>query len=383
MGIERRDFLKLTAGLAGTGVLADSLWSRAAAAVQAGPGPYGPLLAADANGIMLPAGFSSRVIARSGLRVAGYTWHVMPDGGATFATADGGYIYVSNSEFVGSGGASAIRFDSAGRITAAYQICGGTQLNCAGGKTPWNTWLTCEEFKGGNVWECNPERANSQVRRRALGTFNHEAAAVDPATGFVYLTEDESDGRFYRFRPSRFGDLSAGVLEVAQVIGSAVSWHPVPRPNPRFALFDVDPTRKQVRNSTAFNGGEGIVYSQGIVYFTTKGDNRVWEYDPASAQISVFYDAALDPGRQLTGVDNITASSGGDLLVAEDGGNMELVLLAPEGQASPLLRVVGQDGSEITGPAFDPSGRRLYFSSQRGGPAQVGITYEITGPFRG
>jgi secreted PhoX family phosphatase len=101
-----------------------------------------------------------------------------------------------------------------------------------------------------------------------------------------------------------------------------------------------------------------------------------------NARLSVLYDANLDPGRQLTGVDNIAASSGGDLVVAEDGGNMELVLLTAQGEAAPLLRVVGQDGSELTGPAFDPSGTRLYFSSQRGGPAQLGITYEVTGPFR-
>jgi secreted PhoX family phosphatase len=382
--IDRRNFLKLTAGLSASALLADSLWQRAAAAVVTGPSPYGPLQPADANGIMLPAGFSSRVIARGGHRVGstGYDWHVWPDGGATFATADGGHIYVSNSEIVLTGGVSALRFDAGGRITSAYRICQGTQLNCAGGKTPWGTWLTCEEYASGNVWECNPERANSQVHRRALGSFRHEAAAVDPTTGFVYLTEDETDGRFYRFRPQRMGDLSAGVLEVAQVRDGAVSWHLVPRPNPALAIFGVDPTRRQVSQSTPFNGGEGIVYSMGIVYFTTKGDNRVWEYDPANAQLSVLYDANLDPGRQLTGGDNLTASSDGDLFVAEDGGNMEIVLLASGGQASPVLRVIGQDGSELTGPAFDPSGTRLYFSSQRGGPAQLGITYEVSGPFR-
>jgi secreted PhoX family phosphatase len=80
-------------------------------------------------------------------------------------------------------------------------------------------------------------------------------------------------------------------------------------------------------------------------------------------------------------VDNLTASSRGDLIVAEDGDDMELVLITPDREMAPLLRVVGQDASELAGPAFDPSGRRLYVSSQRGGPDGFGITYEIRGPF--
>ena len=196
------------------------------------------------------------------------------------------------------GGVGAVRFDRNGNVRSAYRICSGTSLNCAGGKTPWGTWLTCEEHMTGNVFECDPSGARGQIRRAALGNFNHEAAAVDPDTSYVYLTEDETDGRFYRFRPNRAQDLSAGTLEVAQVTASgAVIWHVVPRPNPWIPLLDA--TRRQVAVSTPFSGGEGIVYSQGIVYFTTKGDNKVWEYDPHASHLSVFYDANLDPGRQL------------------------------------------------------------------------------------
>ncbi len=86
---------------------------------------------------------------------------------------------------------------------------------------------------------------------------------------------------------------------------------------------------------------------------------------------------------------NVTVSRSGDILVAEDGGNLEILLITPEPNrvAAPLIRIQGQNGSEVTGPAFDPSGSRLYFSSQRaGGPspgAGPGITYEVSGPFRG
>jgi secreted PhoX family phosphatase len=86
----------------------------------------------------------------------------------------------------------------------------------------------------------------------------------------------------------------------------------------------------------------------------------------------------------LTGVDNVTRSSGGDLFVAEDGGNMEICIITPAGVVAPFLRIPSQSSSEITGPAFSPDGSRLYFSSQRGttGSSSGGITYEVSGPFR-
>jgi len=109
--MKRRDFLKAVV-LGGTAFSLGSGWTRlisSAAAAAAGDGPYGPLRAADANGFRLPVGFSSRVVATTNQIVPGtaYTWHVNPDGGATFATGDGGWIYVSNSEFV-PGGASMV-----------------------------------------------------------------------------------------------------------------------------------------------------------------------------------------------------------------------------------------------------------------------------------
>lgn len=389
--MNRREFLRLGAAVAATGVVGSSLWQEALAAFPAmdGLGPYGPLGPPDANGLRLPAGFQSRLVATSGLPVAGtgYTWHTFPDGGATFPIR-GGWIYVSNSEFIaiaGSGGAGAVRFDHLGNVVDAYRILAGTNLNCAGGATPWGTWLSCEETDTGYTWECDPSGQQPGVRRNALGRFKHEAAAVDPEFRHVYLTEDEGDGRLYRFAPDVWGDLASGLLEVARVDAAGdVAWIPVPEPDPPAPI--ANPTRHQVSDSTPFNRGEGIVWREGHVYFTTTGDDRVWELETASQQLRILYDRSLDPGDRLNGVDNITAARSGDLLVAEDhgGGEQELVLIAPDGVVSAFCELTGADqaSSEITGPAFDPWGRRLYFSSQRAGALGIGLTYEVSGPFR-
>ncbi len=365
-------------------------WQHAyAAPTVAGPGPYGPLLAPDANGLALPAGFTSKVIARSGMPVSGttYIWPPAPDGAATFAAPDGGWFYAVNSEVpLMGGGASGIKFGPDGAIVSAYSILRNTSGNCAGGPTPWGTWMSCEEAQApsnvgeGRVWECDPTKAGQGVVRPAMGSFNHEAVAVDPIGKRLYLTEDRSDGRFYRFTPTNYPDCSAGLLEVAvRAADGATTWLTVPDPTAATKT-----TRTQVPQSTPFAGGEGVWYDSGFVYFTTKGDNRVWVLDLAASTINIVYDAAdFGASAPLTGVDNIVVSSAGDLYVAEDGGNLEIQVITPERTIAPLLRITGQDQSEVTGPVFDPSGKRLYFSSQRGpAPVGPGITYEVTGPFR-
>ncbi|WP_370412661.1 alkaline phosphatase PhoX [Streptomyces fradiae] len=385
--MERRSFLR--GAVIGTSAAAfgGSLWSGAAhaAPAQPGAGPYGALGAADANGILLPAGFSSRVIARSGQSVPGtsYIWHNAPDGGACFADGTG-WIYVSNSEINPGGGVSAVKFNSSGTVTNAYRILSNTRQNCAGGRTPWNTWLSCEEVSLGYVYETDPYGVNAAVQRPALGRFKHEAAAADPVRQAIYLTEDETDGCFYRFLPTTWGNLSSGTLQVFRA-GTATSgtftWQNVPDP-------DGSPTttRNQVSGAKRFNGGEGCHYADDTVWFTTKGDNRVWQVNLAAGTYELAYDDSLVPGgaAPLTGVDNVTGTASGDLYVAEDGGNMEICLITPDDVVTPFLRISGQSGSEITGPAFSPDGSRLYFSSQRGttGSSSGGITYEVAGPFR-
>jgi uncharacterized protein len=385
--MNRRQFLRWTAaGFCGV-TLGAAFWRDVfAQPAVPGPSPYGPISdIRDENGLRLPAGFSSRVIARTGKLVPGTThlWHPLPDGGACFPMADGGWAYTSNSEVPVAGGASMIRFDAAGRIVDARRILAGTSVNCAGGPTPWGTWLSCEEWGGGRVWECFLDGRLAQPLP-ALGIFTHEAAAVDPARQAVYLTEDEENGRFYRFLPDFWPSLVSGRLYAARVkwdnpseLAGDVRWHQVTadfsaRLSPSFD------------NTTAFDGGEGCWHDDGLVYFATKGDNRVLVYDDARRRLEVIHDPAVHPDSPLSGVDNVTVSKSRDIYVAEDGGNMQLCLITPERVVAPFLELEGHDRSEITGPAFNPAGERLYFSSQRGVNNEgIGMTFEVHGPFRG
>jgi hypothetical protein len=349
-------------------------------------------------------------VATAGEPVAGtdYVWHLFPDGAATFPTDDGGWAHTVNSEVFSfmaptpSGGVSAIRYDADGEVVDAYRILEGSHSNCAGGPTPWGTWLSCEEdfAEQGLVYECDPLGERAAVAHEALGRWAHEAVAVDPDGEALYLTQDEPTGLFYRFTPDAYPSLDAGRLEACVVADDgSVTWREVPDPSGRTA-----PTREQVPGATVFPGGEGVWYHDGSVLFTTKLDHTVHAIDLRDQRHSVLWRG--DPeglgveGAILSGVDNVTVDAGsGDIFVAEDGGNMEVVMISPDGVIAPFVRIAapGHEGSEVTGPCFSPRRDRLYFSSQRGPcPRPVseilpgvtmpgsngGVTYEVTGPFR-
>ena len=417
----RRDFLR--AVLWSAGAVGSAGWLAACGSSSSTGGALprsrlsdlGPLQAPDENGLRLPAGFTSRVIAVSGQLVPGtlHLWHILPDGGATYPTADGGWVYVSNSEVPLIGGVGAVKFDREGGIVDAYPILSLTSINCAGGKTPWGTWLSCEEIDGGRVFECNPMQRGNGSARPTLGRFKHEAVAVDPRQRVLYLTEDESDGRFYRWLPDandwpQQADrplLEQGRLQVLRFPSLAPSEYPpegfdLARPQPVIWDDVVDPEEAQtgVRErlgdqapGTRFRGGEGLWFFNGYVYFSTKGDNRIWCLDTAAQTLEVIYDfnTASPENQILSGVDNLTVTEAGDVLVAEDGGDMQICAILPDRRVIPLLQVTNADGepdtsSEITGPALSPDGSRLYFSAQRSGRvgrAGTGITFEVTFPF--
>jgi secreted PhoX family phosphatase len=392
---DRRMFLR---GVAGAGVVALGTTpvlapTGSASVAQPGLSPYGPLRPADANGWLLPEGFSSRVVAVGGEAIGDHVWHPFSDGGACFAAPDGGWVYVSNSEVFSPakrGGASAVAFDREGNVVDAYPILRGTTANCAGGATPWGTWLSCEEHDDGIAWECDPLRRSSGTPRPALGRFRHEAVAADPQTQTLYLTQDAPDGVFYRFTPATWGDLSSGVLDAAVFASDGtVSWVRVEDPGAKRG-----PAQDSAPGATRFDGAEGVVLAGRSVVFTTKGDNRLLAVDLDTNRHRVVWD-----GREpLIGADNLTVDvRTGDLFACEDGGNMEIGILTAEGQVAPFARIDGQASSELTGVAFSPDQRRMYVSSQRA-PTRlrlrdlipeseddrtIGVVYELSGPFRG
>ena len=399
----RRDFLRQSVIGTGLVTMASSLpvWAANEVVKTTGLSKDITLLSPDENGAMLPEGFTSRIIARTGQKASknsAYKWHRAPDGGAVFSVIDEnhpkdkpcGWVYVSNAETPDNGGAGALMFHpETGDIIDSYSILEGTQWNCAGGATPWNTWLSCEEHPFGQVWECDPFGNEAPRVLPELGTFKHEAAAIDPKTNIVYMTEDQPDGLFYRFVPdvpnigagnSNRADYSSGKLQALSSPGGEWAWVNIPKPH----LGEYEPTRYQIENPVIFNGGEGCVYHDSHIFFTSKGDNKVWYYDIDLGLIDKIYHFGASKTPILSGVDNIAVNPNGDLSVAEDGGNLELVGLTKEGYAYPMLRLVGHTESEIAGPAFSPDGTRLYFSSQRGtgGTHKDGITFEITGKFR-
>lgn len=403
------------------------------------PGPLadiGPLQTSDVDGILIPEGFSIRRVAAhltdpvSGnadpLGATSYPWHAFPDGGAVFKTPDNGWVYVSNSEVDTGGGVGALRFDSAGTVTDAYRILDNTRRNCAGGASPWGTWLSCEETPDGLVYECdpvgNPTTAQSLP---ALGLFNHEAVAVDLESRTLFLTEDADDGRLYRFRSAgetvsingQTGlDMTRGTLEVLEIEGfenggyqtdlttarllSRVTWKEVQSPERPQATVrsEIETTTGMGAPGTVFRGGEGIWLQsfpagdrplvegttnplRAVVFFACKGDNRVYALDLDNDLIEVVFDneQLMAETTPFDDVDNLVVGPAGDVVVSEDGDAMRLMVMIPNQPSKILLQIPG-GGSELTGPAFTDDGSRLYFSSQRGGESATGVTYELTIP---
>jgi hypothetical protein len=385
-----------------------------------------------------PAGCHVRVVLRAGVSPISRSpseivGHVYPDGGAVYPSLeDDGWVYVSNSEAT-PGGVSALRFDADGKLVDYYPICTGTRRNCAGGQTPWGTWITCEEVSSGWAFECEPFGTPANQRRLdALGARDHrEAVAIDPIHHACYQTLDAPAGQLVRFvsDPADLEPTASGIVRMRFEKGvSQRLLIPAFATLPGFESAVVPDTElgsSQLRHArpiewapddaagTHFNGAEGIWYyeipealrtiptlgrvpTRGVIFFATKGDSRVWAVDLDNDLIELIYDRHNDqafPNLLSAGqpshfgnVDNVVVSPAGDVLVAEDGPSMRLAVVV-NGQPCKLLMQITRGGSEICGPAFTPDGSRLYFSSQRGpsgplGSEAGGVIYEMTLPAR-
>ncbi len=471
MELTRRSLLKSgTAaglGIALSGSL-DAVFGPAAFAgsrSSAGFGPYGELLP-DPRGLLdLPRGFRYEVLSRTGdpITTDGVPGR-MPgrfDGQATFRTRRQRTVLVRNHEQTDTadaqyGGTSAVTsappelvFDPAAfggttnlvlgpdlRREDEYVSLAGSSTNCAGGRTPWGTWLTCEETElragqrgftkdHGWVFEVDPEgneRNCDPFPLRAMGRFPHEAVAVDPRSNVVYLTEDAARpfGLVYRFTPQDAsggygGYREGGLLEALRVPGvpdlsavqtpgavlRGVQWRRVPDP-----LAATVSTRKQFADTevTRSQKLEGMWWADGYAYVvasfarTSSGaafshNGQVWRYSPddRSLELVLVFSAAQD---SYDSPDNITVSPyGGGVVLAEDGdGEQYLVGATPLGEPFTIARnridtadppdpsspePPVAEYSEFAGVTFSDDGRVLFANVQT-----PGITFAISGPWK-
>jgi secreted PhoX family phosphatase len=362
------------------------------------------------------------------------------DGMAAFPGADGRVVLVRNHEIAAGavlgrravydegagGGTTRLVFDPGrGALVESRAHLGGTARNCAGGATPWGSWITCEETLAGPApgapyrrphgyaFEAPVDGEPTATPLVAMGRFVHEAVAVDAATGIVYQTEDAREAGLYRFIPDQPGTLAAGgrlqMLAVVDRPGVLLATAQRRDARYRIAWIDIDePDRAhfdaarqdgkgvflqgRLKGGACFARLEGALADGGRIYVTSTsgGDahvGQVWELDPAAGELRLVYES---PGiERLNMPDNVCASPRGGLLLCEDGTrNPGVHGLTREGQIFRFARnnveLRGERNGlrgdfrsgEIAGATFSPDGRWLFFNLQ-----VPGITVAITGPW--
>ncbi|MEO0322455.1 MAG: alkaline phosphatase PhoX [Myxococcota bacterium] len=291
------------------------------------------------------------------------------------------------------GGTTALRVQG-GQLLEDSATLAGTIGNCAGGPTPWGSWLTCEETMTlgsligaedhGFVFEV-PDPAlgpASAVPITDMGLMSHEAVAVDPRDSRVYVTEDNGPlSGFYRFTPNdssqRIGSLEAGgTLEMLGVVDQPgfdlataeqgevfeVVWVAVPDPtagpetlaSPGPGFPDIVGVGRsgpflqgEANGGASMRRGEGCWYQDGVVYVVdtsggAAGKGTVWAYVPEEGTLTALF---VSPGAATAdNPDNVTVTPAGAIIVCEDGGGIQEDEVLVTGTR---MIGIGQDGGSF------------------------------------
>ncbi|MEZ4773981.1 MAG: DUF839 domain-containing protein [Bacteroidia bacterium] len=459
--ISRRNFLKLAGmvgvGFAGLQIVGCRMEGGVSRVRSHKWKKYGVLIPDPMGFLDLPRGFSYQIISSQGNTMSdGFLVPGKPDGMATFEGGGGKTILIRNhelssemrelgpfgpdlkllkklekekiydygqGELPGLGGTTTIVYDTrAQKVELEYLSLAGTFRNCAGGPTPWNTWLSCEETvvkagyrlekDHGYVFEV-PASISQQLAMpvpiKAMGRFQHEAVGIDPQTSIVYQTEDRLDGLIYRYIPNVPEKLHAGGKLQALVIKDEPgrdtrNWKEIPgRKFPRNTplpvewvdLDNIDAPEDDLRirgytkGAAIFGRGEGMWFGVEECYFacTFGGENRqgqIFRYRPGQYEgteresespgtLELFSEP--DNSMLMQNCDNLTVAPWGDLIVCEDTLEARVMGITPDGGYYPLASNARKN-SEFAGVTFSPDGTTLFVNIQH-----EGLTFAITGPW--
>lgn len=457
----RRDFIRTasltTAGFLGLRALVSNPLAAALANAAEGTSRlgFGPLTRDPAGLFELPAGFSYVKFSETGQEMDdGLLVPGMHDGMAAFPGPGGRVLLVRNHEIESAwvdyspfgkdqsrlakidrakvydfgrgvlpnlGGTTTLVYDTAARrLERHFLSLAGTVRNCAGGATPWGTWVTCEEVNAepethaerdhGYNFEVTPSAEiglADPVALKAMGRFRHEAICVDPKSGAVYQTEDTGDGLLYRFLPTVPAKLAAGGRLQALVLrdkfgADTRNWDATTFPVGRALAVkwvDLDQVESPLHDlrlrgfgagAALFARGEGAWWGEDAAWFamTNGGPARlgqIFRYRPSEYEGTAREDEApgtvelfVEPNNSelVSNADNLCVAPWGDLILCEDTkGVCRLVGVTPKGEFYVLARNA-ISGRELAGACFSPDGSTLFVNVQ-----SPGYTLAITGPW--